>query len=87
MSLITQARLTFRLGILSLCAVVLSLLALTDIWHGEQDLTMEWRALQVAFGAIIVFQFAALATLRRVLREKEPGRQEPFEESSNRVAR
>ena len=73
MSLITQARLSFRLGILSLFAVVLSHMALTDISHGEQDLTLEWRALQMAFGAIIVFQFSALAALRRVLREEGPG--------------
>jgi uncharacterized membrane protein len=72
-SLITQARLTFRLGILSLVAVVLSHLALTDIRHGEQDLTLEWRALQAAFATIIVFQVSALATLRRVLREERLG--------------
>ena len=73
MSLRTQARLSFRLGILSLFAVALSHLALIDIWHGEQDLTLEWRALQVAFAAIIVFQVSALATLRRVLREERLG--------------
>ena len=72
MSLRTQARLSFRLGILSLFAVGLSHLALIDIWHGEQDLTLEWRALQIAFGAIIVFQVSALATLRRMLREERP---------------
>ena len=54
-------------------AVVLGHLALTDIRHGEQDLTLEWRALQLAFGAIIVFQISALATLRRMLREERPG--------------
>ena len=73
MSLITQARLSFRLGILSLFAVVLSHMALADIWHGEQDPTLEWRALQMAFGAIILFQVAALATLRRMLRGERPG--------------
>lgn len=73
MSLITQARLSFRLGILSLFAVALSHMALTDIWHGEQDLTVEWRALQMGFGALILFQVSALATLRRMLRGEGPG--------------
>jgi uncharacterized membrane protein len=74
MSLMTQARLSFRLGVLSLFGVVLGHLALTDIRHGEQDLTLEWRALQIAFGTIIVFQVSALATLRRMLREETPAR-------------
>lgn len=60
-------RLTFGLGILSVLAVGVSHLALTDIAHGAGSST-EWRALQVSFALIVLFQAAALATLWRAMR-------------------
>jgi hypothetical protein len=67
----TAARVSFTLGILSVLAVLSSHLALTDIRHGEADLSLEWRVLQISFAVIIAFQVSALITLRRVLRECE----------------
>lgn len=60
-------RLSFWLGMLSVVAVGVSHLALTDIFHGEGGLR-EWRALQVSFAIIIVFQLSALTTLWRIMR-------------------
>lgn len=73
MTLQTSARLSFGLGVLSLVAVVVSHLALTDIWHGEADTTLEWRVLRVCFLIIVAFQVLALATLRRLLHGDEAG--------------
>jgi hypothetical protein len=38
-----QIRATMALGILSIFAGIFGHLALTDIYHGEGDLTLEWR--------------------------------------------
>ncbi len=63
-----QIRITIALGILSILAGVFGHLALTDIYHGEGDLTLEWSILQA--GAVIIFVFvtASLLTLRKVLK-------------------
>jgi hypothetical protein len=52
---------------LSVLAVGVSHLALTDISHGAGG-TAEWRALQVSFAMIIAFQLSALTTLWRIMR-------------------
>jgi len=62
------ARLSFAVGVLSVVAVLASHLALADIYHGEGDLTLEWNALRLCFGIIVVFQLSALATLREIIR-------------------
>lgn len=61
-------QLSFVLGVPSVIAVGISHLALTDIWHGENDVVAEWRAVQVSFGVIIAFQLSALITLWRIIR-------------------
>ena len=61
------ARLSFGLGLLSVVAVGLSLLALNDIGHGDGG-PAEWRALRVTFGLIMAFQLSALITLWRIIR-------------------
>ncbi len=63
-----QIRITIALGMLSILAGVIGHLALTDIYHGEGDLTLEWSILQA--GAVIIFVFvtASLLTLRKVLK-------------------
>jgi hypothetical protein len=61
-------KLSFALGILSLIAVIACHLALTDIWHGEGDLSLEWRILQASFAVIILFQATTLLTLGRLIR-------------------
>ena len=56
-------RLALALGCLSSLAVITALLALTDIYHGEADVSSEWRAVQMAFLAIIAFHVTAFASL------------------------
>jgi len=62
------ANLTAGLGIASLIALALSHLALTDIWHAEGDLTLEWNVLRVSalvFTAFILSTFASLKAISR----------------------
>ena len=63
-----QIRATMALGILSIFAGIFGHLALTDIYHGEGDLTLEWGILQA--GAFIIFAFvvASLLVLRKALK-------------------
>ena len=60
-------RLSFWLGLLSVAAVGVSHLALTDISHGAGG-PAEWRALQISFAVIVAFQSFALITLLRIMR-------------------
>ena len=68
MTIRSSAKAAQVLGFISLAACGVSALALTDIGHGESDLRLEWRALQVAALLVLAFHIAALATLCRVLR-------------------
>ena len=65
-----QAVVAFVLGVASLVAVFISLLALADIYHRESDLRMEWMALRICFAMIFIFQVFALVTFWRVIRRK-----------------
>lgn len=67
----TISIISFFLGILSVIALLVSHLALTDIWHGEGDLRLEWSVLQAAAMVIVLFQVFALVTIGRFLRRKE----------------
>ena len=58
--------LSLRLGYISSIAIVLSLLALTDIYHGEADVWQEWMMLRLGFAVIIAFHVVSLVTLRRL---------------------
>lgn len=71
MELRTLARITFTLGALSLLAVLVGHLALTDIYHGEADTSQEWRFLQVSAVIILAFHVSALLTLWRVMRRPQ----------------
>ncbi|MCJ7483487.1 MAG: hypothetical protein MUO31_11030 [Thermodesulfovibrionales bacterium] len=68
-----QVGIAFILGIASLVAVFISLLALSDIYHGESDLRSEWMALRVSFAVIFIFQVFALITFWRMIRKKNGG--------------
>jgi hypothetical protein len=68
MTIRTAAKTAIVLGVISLVAGGVGALALNDIGHGEADLWLEWRALQVAAMVILAFHIAALSTLRQVLR-------------------
>ena len=67
-SLRVQIKLTIILGFVALIVGVLTHLALTDIYHGETDVGLEWAIVRA--GALFFFVFAATAlfTLGRVLK-------------------
>ena len=65
----TQVRATMALAFLSLIAGVFSHLALTDISHGGEDLTLEWNVLRVSALILFIFIGYVLLTLRRVLKQ------------------
>lgn len=61
-------RLATALGVLSIVALLAAFLALTDIGHGEPDLTLEWNVLRVAALTVVAFHVAALRALRGAAR-------------------
>jgi len=63
----TQIRVSILLGLLSLCAGVISHLALTDIYHAEVDVSLEWNVLRISALVILAFTAMALFTLRGAL--------------------
>jgi hypothetical protein len=62
----TQIRVTIVLGGLSLLAGLIAHLALTDIYHGEPDVTLEWSIVRVCTLVLLVFIGMALFTLRQL---------------------
>jgi len=65
----TLIRVTIGLGVLSLLGGVFSHLALTDINHGEAELTLEWTILRICALIFLAFIGMALFTLSRVLKK------------------
>ena len=68
MTIKRQAQTAFVLVIGTLAAVLVSHLALADIYHGEGDLRQEWNILRICFAAIVAVQVFALTTLWRIIR-------------------
>lgn len=68
-----SAAISVALGVLSVIGLLVSLLALTDIAHGEPDVTLEWWVVRVAYLLVVLFQVAALVTLRRILKQPHTG--------------
>jgi hypothetical protein len=68
MQLRNHIRMTIVLGILSLATGVLGHLALTDIYHAEGDLALEWNMLRVFAVIFLIFICYTLITLRKILR-------------------
>jgi hypothetical protein len=64
----TQIKLTMLLGALSLLAGLAAHLALTDIYHGEADVALEWNTVRVCALVVLSFICMALLTLGRTLR-------------------
>lgn len=58
---------TMALGVLSLGAIFFAHLALTDIYHGESDVTLEWNIVRIAALVIVMFIGLSLLTLARSL--------------------
>ena len=50
------------LGVLSLLAGLITHLALTDIYHGEADVTLEWNIVRICALVLLVFIGTALFT-------------------------
>ncbi len=57
------------LAVVSLIAGIFAHLALTDIYHGEPDLSLEWNVLRVCALIFLCFIGFALITLGRVSRK------------------
>ena len=55
------------LGVLSLASMVICFLALVDVFHGEIDLSTEWKALRLCFSIILIFNVFVVITLVRLL--------------------
>jgi hypothetical protein len=68
MALKKQIRLAIILGILSLVTGALGHLALTDIYHAKENLTLEWNMLRVFAVIFLIFIGYTLITLRNILR-------------------
>ncbi len=67
------AAISVVLGVVSVVGLLVSLLALTDIAHGEPDVTLEWWVVRVAYLSVVLFQVAALVTLRQILKQPRAG--------------
>ena len=62
--------LTLILAGLSILALIIIHLALTDIYHGEEDLGLEWSLLRIAAVVILTFIIFTMATLKQGLKMK-----------------
>jgi len=67
-----RARVVLALCRAALVAGALALLALTDIWHGEQDTRLEWLIVQIAAPVILAALLASAHFLRRALTVATP---------------
>ena len=59
---------TLILSGLSILALVLSHLALTDIYHGGENLVLEWSLLRIAAIVFIAFITSTIFTMKQVLK-------------------
>ncbi len=53
---------------LSVLALIFSHLALTDIHHGAEDLSLEWTVLRIAAVIFLACIISTIVTLRQVLK-------------------
>lgn len=72
----TNIRVSFGLCLCSGIALLISNLALMDIRHGESDVTLEWRILQISYPIFILFHVSAFITLARLMKWKNIGKTE-----------
>ena len=63
-----QIRGTMVLGTLALLAGIVGQLALTDIHHGEVDVTLEWSILRICALILLAFIGASMFTLRKAIK-------------------
>ena len=62
------ATVSLTLAILGLAALFLSHAALTDIYHGEKDASLEWTFLRLAFLVILFLIVATIVCTALVLK-------------------
>lgn len=62
-------RIVRSLAIICLFALFFSHLALTDIAHGELDLSSEWLIVQITTGLLVFFIMTVLVMSRKYARE------------------
>ena len=65
---------SYRLGVAAAFALVMSMLALQDIWHREADLRLEFWLVRISTLVIALFIVTALRTLAMVRRGTEIGK-------------
>ncbi len=70
MSTSTWVRASIGLVVLGLFSIAAGHLALTDIYHARGDVSLEWNALRVCFGVIVISQVASLVALVKVVRQR-----------------
>jgi len=68
MSVGTWAKASIVVSVLGLLSVAVGHLALTDIYHAEGDVSLEWSVLRACFATIFIAQLSALVTLVKVAR-------------------
>jgi hypothetical protein len=61
---------TIILGVLSLAAMVLSHLALVDISHGEENVSLEWAIVQISAGILFVYICLSLLSMWKIQRTR-----------------
>jgi hypothetical protein len=64
----SQIRITILLGLLTLISGVFAHLALTDIYHLESDVNLEWNIVRACAFFVVLFIATALLTLGRTKR-------------------
>ena len=50
-------------GTISFLWLILDYLALTDIWHGETNLDLEWKIVAIGFIVHLIFYLSIAVTL------------------------
>ena len=64
-----SAKVTAGMGVLFIFALILSFLALTDIWHDiEPNLNREWNVVRISFLIESLFFISVVVTLAQVFR-------------------
>lgn len=62
------ATVSLTLGILAMVVLLISVAALTDIYHGQEDASLEWTFLRLAFGVIFFLIIATFIFTTLVLK-------------------
>lgn len=64
----TSASISVMLGAISVLGIFLNFLALTDIGHGEPDLSLEWKVVRIGFLFIALFHVSTFVTLSQIFK-------------------